>query len=88
MSTHYIPGLGHRTYVDGDDIPVDAIPRPTIDSETHSISNTERGYEILEVPVLDIQVKQDITDLQDRKVVSTDERLDRLERLLSKFIGI
>ena len=87
MSTHYIPGLGYRTYENKDVIPDDAIARPVIDIHTHSVSQTENGYEILEIPVRDLQIKQDVTDLSDRKVISVEERLDRLERLLSKLIG-
>jgi len=84
MSTHYLPGLGHRTYNAGDAIPADAVPRPVIDSETHTISQTERGYEVLVIPAEEAQTKQDLLDLRDNKVSTVEERLARIERLLFK----
>jgi len=86
MSTHYLPGLGHRTYDAGDEIPVDAVPRPTIDVATQTISQTERGYEILDIPAEELQTKQDLLDLRDVRVDTVEDRLARIERLLSKAL--
>jgi hypothetical protein len=82
MSTHYLPGLGHRTYNEGDAIPVDAVPRPVIDPETKMISQTDRGYEILDIPAEELMSKQDLVDLLDTRTNTVEERLARIERLL------
>ena len=83
MSTHYLPGLGHRTYVDGDSIPADAVPRPVIDIATQTISHTDRGYEVSDIPAEELMSKQDLLDLRDKKVSTVEDRLARIERLLS-----
>ena len=83
MSTHYLPGLGHRTYDVGDAIPADAIPRPEVDAATPTISHTDRGYEVSDIPAEELISKQDLLDLRDKKVSTLEERLARIERLLS-----
>jgi len=87
MSTHYLPKLGHRTYVDGDVIPADAIPRPIVDPATHDIVHAESGYVIQEIPATVLQVKQDIVDLRAGTAGTALERMARIERMLLKLLG-
>jgi len=84
MSTHFVPGLGHRTFKDADTIPANAVPRPIANLETHSIINTEHGYVVADIPQEKLDEKRDVVKLQDARTGTVEERLARLERILQR----
>jgi len=88
MSTHFVPGIGHRTYGKNDVIPAEAIPRPTVDTKLQFISNTEEGYIITDIPAAVLHETQDEKEFTEGKILTTEERVSRLERLVAKLLNI
>jgi len=88
MSTHFVPGLGHRTFKDGDTIPANAVPRPIANLETHSIINTEHGYAVADIPQEKLDEKREFAELRDASAGTLEERLARLERILRRTLRV
>lgn len=87
MSTHFVPGIGHKTYKETDTIPSGAVPRPVVDLGSHTIIQSASGFEVIAIPAEELQLVQDIKDIKSKKPLTLVERIDRLERMFNKLIG-